>query len=102
MNYNSFSFNTVDKNGNEFINDIISIIPNEKNDEEPYVIFTDYTLDTNDDFIKQYGKLVKEKDVYYIDTNLSDKEIEYIKEQSEEDIIKYVNDALEENLDDEN
>ena len=78
------------------INDIISVIPNEKNSEEPYVVFTDYTLDENDEFIKKYGKLIKEKDNYYLKADLEQSELYYIEKQSKEEIIQYVNSAIEE------
>ena len=96
MKYEDLSFQTIDENGIEMINDIISVIPNEKNSEEPYVVFTDYTLDENDEFIKNYGKLIKEKDNYYLKTDLEQRELYYIEKQSKEEIIQYVNSAIEE------
>ena len=96
MKYEDLSFQTIDENGIEMINDIISVIPNEKNSEEPYVVFTDYTLDENDEFIKKYGKLIKEKDNYYLKADLEQSELYYIEKQSKEEIIQYVNSAIEE------
>lgn len=98
MKHEDLSFTVTDENGEEIINDITKIIPNEKNSEEPYIIFTDYTLDSNENFIEKYGKLVQEEDSFFIETNLSSMEIDYIKKISEDEVVQYVNDAIEENL----
>ena len=98
MKYNDLSFNVVSENGIEMINDITNVIPNNKNSDEPYVIFTDYTLDSDDEFIKKYGKLVQDGDEYYLETNLSAEEIDYINNNLNEEIVKYVNDTIEESL----
>ena len=62
MKYEDLSFTTVDENGIEMINDVTTIIPNKNNSSEPYVIFTDYTLDLNDEFVKKYGRLIYSDD----------------------------------------
>lgn len=98
MKYEDLSFNMTNENGEEFINDILSVIPNIKSSEEPYVIFTDYTLDEDDEFIKKYGRLGKKNGEFYIDTNLSNEEIDYINEELKDEIITYVNDVIEESL----
>ena len=98
MRYEDLSFTTVDENGIEMINDVTTIVPNQNNSDEPYVIFTDYTLDLNDEFVKKYGRLIYNNDNFFIETNLSDMEIEYIKKMSEDEIVKYVNNVVEENL----
>ena len=98
MKYEDLSFTTVDENGIEMINDVTTIIPNKNNSSEPYVIFTDYTLDLNDEFVKKYGRLIYSDDSFFIETNLSDMEINYIKNMSEDEIVKYVNNAVEESL----
>ena len=98
MKYEDLSFTMVNEDGEELINDILSIVPNERNTDEPYVVFTDYTLDAEDEFIKKYGRLGKKNNEYYIETNLSKEEIDYIKKGLEDEIVKYVNDVIEENL----
>lgn len=98
MKYEDLSFTAIDENGEELINDITKVIPNDKNSDEPYVIFTDYSLDSNDNFIEKYGKLVQQGDSFCIETNLSDREIGYIKTVSKDEIVQYVNDVIEENL----
>jgi len=58
MKYEDLSFNAINKDGIEVICDILCVVSNEKNSEEPYVIYTDYTMDEHDEFIKQYGKII--------------------------------------------
>ena len=98
MKYEDLSFITKDENGEELINDITAVVPNINNSEEPYVVYTDYTLDSNGEFIKKYGRLMKEKENYYIETNLNFDEIDYINKTLNDEIVKYVNDTIEENL----
>lgn len=98
VKFEDFSFTTIDKSGNEVINDITKIIPNNKDKDSPYVVFTDYSLNEKDEFIEQYGKLIQQDDNFSIETNLTPLEISYIKEMQEDEIVKYVNNALEENL----
>lgn len=94
MNKEDLSFTLTNEDGQEMINDIISIVPNPNNNEEPYIMFTDYRLDDSDEFIVQYGKLQKKKEEFFILTELRNDEIEYIKKMQEDDIIKHVNDAI--------
>ena len=94
MKKEDLSFTLTNEDGQEMINDIISIVPNENNAEEPYIMFTDYRLDDNDEFIVQYGKLQKNKDDFFIQTNLQTKEIEYIKKMQDDEIIQHVNEAI--------
>ena len=98
MKYEDLSFTEKDEKGIEFINDITHVIPNSNNEEEPYVIYTDYTFDENDDFKKYYGKLVYDNGNYCIDKNLSKMEIAYINNNMEDEIVKYVNEVIGENL----
>lgn len=99
MKYDDFSFKIKDENGNEFINDIICIVPNVQNNEEPYVIFTDYTLDSNDEFVEKYGRLEKNNEEFYLNTKLNVFEIDYIEKKRKDEIVEYVNDVFMENLD---
>lgn len=94
MNKEDLSFTLTNEDGQEMINDIISIVPNSNNKEEPYIMFTDYSLDNNDEFIVKYGKLKSKNDEFYIQTELLSDEIEYIKKMQEDEIIKHVNDAI--------
>lgn len=100
MKYEDLSFSMVNENGEELINDILSVVPNLGNSDEPYVVFTDYTLDVNDEFIKRFGKLKTKDNNFYIETNLLDEEIAYIKNGLEDEIVKYVNETIEDNLHD--
>lgn len=96
--YNDLSFTSINEDGLEVINDILKIVPNNNSKDEPYIVFTDYRLDDNDEFINQYGKIVGKDNSYAIETNISREEIEYINNMLEDEIVKYVNDALEENM----
>lgn len=98
MKYEDLSFTTVNEMGKEVINDVIGVVPNLKNAEQPYVIFSDYQLDDNGEFVKHYGKLIKFNDNFGIETKLVQGEIEYIEKSMQDDIVKYVNDTIEENL----
>ena len=60
MKYEDLSFTLKDDNGEDITCDILSVVPNEANLDEPYVVFTDYMLDEDDEFVLEYGKLVKE------------------------------------------
>lgn len=98
MKREDLSFKTKDENGEEVINDILSVIPNSKNSDEPYVVYTDYDLDDNDEFIKHYAKLVKTNDQFSLLTNLTEEEIKYINNSLEDEIVKYVNDTIGDNI----
>ncbi len=98
MKYEDLSFTVKYDNGEELINDITAVVPNEKNKEEPYVTYTDYTMDENDDFNTYYGKLVKVNGEYVLETSLTEEEIRYIKVSLENEITKYVNDTIQDNL----
>ena len=99
MNKKDLSFITKDKNGVEVINDILMVIPNEKIKNEPYVIYTNYELDENDEFINYYAILKKENDSYYLDTNISDEEKDYILKMKKDEIVSSVNQIIGENID---
>ncbi|MDD4624551.1 MAG: hypothetical protein PHX40_04190 [Bacilli bacterium] len=88
------SFVVKDEDGEGYICDVVSIIPNEENNSEPYVIFTDYFLDENNEFILQYGKLIKENDEDVLKPITDDNLINKIKEQSKDEIVSYVNQQI--------
>ncbi len=98
MKYEDLSFTIKYDNGEELINDVTAVIPNKTNPEEPYVTFTDYTLDAYGDFNTFYGKLIQDKDGYHLSTTLTKEEVKYIKINAEEEITKYVNDTIQDNL----
>lgn len=98
--YEDLSFTTTDSNGQTVINDITSVIPNKENKEEPYVVFTDYSLDSHDEFIYHYGRLVGDNDNYSIETQLSADEVNYIQEMLKDEVVQYVNETIGESLND--
>lgn len=99
MKYDDLSFTIKNKEGLEVICDIVSVVPNEDTNE-PYVVFTDYMLDENNEFVLQYGKLVKIDDEYVLKV-IDDKEVvALIKEKLQDEIVDYVNKQVQENLHD--
>lgn len=98
MKYEDLSFTVKYDNGEELINDITAVIPNPKNNEEPYVTFTDYTIDEKGEFNTYYGKLIQNEEGYQLNTSLTKEEEQYIKINLEEEITKYVNDTIQDNL----
>ena len=99
MKYEDLSFTIKNKEGLDVICDIVSVVPNDDGDE-PYVVFTDYLMDENDEFIMQYGKLVKVDDDYVLKVVDDEKVIELIKEKLQDEIVAYVNKSVQENLHD--
>ena len=89
MKYEDLSFTIKNKEGLDVICDIVSVVPNDDGDE-PYVVFTDYLMDENDEFIMQYGKLVKVDDDYVLKVVDDEKVIELIKEKLQDEIVYYV------------
>ena len=98
MKYEDLSFTVTDDNGEEVTCDIVSVVPNEQNEDEPYVVFTDYMLDDDDEFVLEYGKLVKEGEDYKIIRIDDPREIELIRDGLKDDITAYVNQAVQDNL----
>ena len=98
MKYEDLSFTTTNKDGLEVICDILAVIPNPTNNEEPYVIYTDYTLDENDEFVKQYGKVIEVEGEFVLKTIEDEKTIELIKHEAEDETVKYVNEQIQENI----
>ena len=100
MKYEDLSFTIVNKDGIEVICDITTVIPNKDNSDEPYVIFTDYTLDDKDEFVEQYGKIINVEGDYILKVIEDPKVIEMIKKESQDEVVKYVNEQVQENLSD--
>ncbi len=100
MKYEDLSFTIKYDNGEELINDVTAVIPNTKNPEEPYVTFTDYTMDENGEFNTYYGKITQTAEGYHLNTSLTKEEKKYIRINLEDEITKYVNDTIQDNLTD--
>lgn len=98
MKYEDLSFTTTNEDGLEVICDILTVVPNPINSEEPYVIYTDYTMDANDEFVKHYGKVIEVEGEYVLKNVTDPIQIEVIKKESQDEIVKYVNDQVQENL----
>lgn len=98
MKYEDLSFTLKDDNGEDITCDILSVVPNEVNLDEPYVVFTDYMLDEDDEFVLEYGKLVKDGEDFNLVRVSDPKEIDIIKDGLKDDITAYVNKAVQENL----
>lgn len=91
MNNKDLSFDVKNEDGEEFTCDVLSIIPNEENKNEPYIVFTDYLLDENDEFILHFGK-IKEANGEYQLVGIEEKEtIQKIKEQLGNETVLSVN-----------
>ena len=98
MKYEDLSFEIKNEDGLEVECDILSIVPNEENKNEPFVVFTDYMLDENDEFVLQFGKVVEENGNYLLE-KVEDKDtVMKIREQLTDDIVSYVNKAVQDNL----
>ena len=97
MKYEDLSFTLKNKDGLDVICDIVSVVPDEET-EETYVVFTDYLLDENNEFIMQYGKLVKIDDEYVLKVIDDENVIKMIKEKLQDEIVDYVNKSVQENL----
>ncbi len=98
MKYEDLSFDIINKDGLEVTCDIKAVIPNPDNSEEPFVTFTDYTLDPNDNFVTYYGKIIEEDGQSKL-LQIEDQEtIDKINELSKDEVVKYVNDQIQDNL----
>ena len=98
MKYKDLSFTVKDELGEDIVCDILSVLPNEENENESYVVFTDYMLDENNEFIMQYGKVIEESGEFKLLKVEDPKEIELIKDGLKDDIVSYVNKAVQDNL----
>lgn len=98
MKYEDLSFTVKNDAGEDVICDVISVVPNEDNQEEPYVVFTDYMLDANDEFVMQYGKVIEVGGDFVLKTVEDENVINKIKEALSDDIVSYVNNQIQENI----
>ena len=98
MKYEDLSFTVKYTNGEEVINDITAVIPNPESENEPYVTYTDYSIDDNDEFRTYYGKLSNKNGIPIITRDISENEIIFIKDSLKDEIVKSVNDVIMDNL----
>ncbi len=98
MKYEDLSFNFINKDGMEVICDITEVIPNPDNEDEPFVKFTDYTLDENDEFVVMYGKIITENEESKLELIEDQNLIKKIDELANDETVKYVNDQIQENI----
>lgn len=98
MKYEDLSFDMVNKDGIEVTCDITCVIPNEENQEEPYVKFTDYTLDDNDEFVEQYGKIIDVEGDYILKVITDPNVINKIKTLEADEVVQYVNKEVQDNI----
>ena len=98
MNYDDLSFDVVNDDGIEVQCDILSIVPNDDNKNEPYVVYTDYMLDENDEFVLQFGKVIEDNGEYQLQRVTEKDAIMKIREQLTDDIVSYVNKKIQDNL----
>ncbi len=62
-----YNFTVVDDNGNEVICDVISVLQDTKNNGV-YVVYTDYTLNENNQFNTYLSELVEKKGEFTLKT----------------------------------
>ena len=99
MKYKDLSFDVVNDDGIEVQCDILSIVPNEDNKNEPYVVFTDYMLDENDEFVLQFGKVIEENGEYKLQKINDTEIIKEIRSQLTDDVVSYVNKQVQDSID---
>lgn len=97
MNIDDFSFE-IEDNGKKYKCDVLEVVPNDKSKDEPFVVYTNYDLNENDEFVELYGKLIEEDGKYNI-ISVSDEEEKYIDETRKNEVVKYVNNAIKEAID---
>ena len=100
MKYEDLSFTVKNNDGEDVVCDIVSVVPNDENKDEPYVVFTDYMLDENDEFILQYGKVIEVEGDFVLKIVTDTSVIEKIKQGLTDDIVSYVNTQIQENIHD--
>ena len=98
MKYEDLSFDILNDEGLEVTCDITAVIPNPESEEEPYVMFTDYMLDENDNFKTSYGQIISENGESKLKVIKDTETINRINELSEDEIVKYVNEQVQDNL----
>lgn len=92
MKYNDLSFEMVNDDGIEVKCDILSVVPD---GEKTYIVFTDYKLDDDNNFILQYGEIIENEGFIKV---YDEKIIRRIKRLLGEFSIGYVNRQVQQNL----
>jgi hypothetical protein len=98
MKYEDLSFEMKNKDGLDVVCDITAVVPNPDNDDEPYVVFTDYELDDNNDFVDRYGKLIQIENDFVLKEIVDEPTINIIKEGLKDETVQYVNKEINDNL----
>ena len=91
MKYEDMSFKIMNEDNQEITYDIMSVIPNENDPDSPYVQFTDYMLEEDDDFIMQYGQIIKNGEEYSLKVITDKTIIDRIKFDLQEEVTSSVN-----------
>lgn len=98
MKYEDMSFKIMNEDNQEITYDIISVIPNENDPDSPYVQFTDYMLEEDDDFIMQYGQIIKNGEEYSLKVITDKTTIDRIKFDLQEEVTSSVNRQVQSNM----
>lgn len=98
MKYEDLSFDIKKEDGTEIGCDILYVVPNNERPEEPYVVFTDYTLDETDEFVEYYGRIKENNGEYALEVITDEKIIEKIKEGLNDEVVTYVNEQIQTNM----
>lgn len=72
MDENEYSFVAIDDEGNEVTCDVVSVLKDEKN-EEVYVVYTDYTLNEQEQF-NTYLSIIEENNGKFYLKDIKDRE----------------------------
>jgi hypothetical protein len=78
-------FAIIDDAGNEIECEIIKLIPNHENEEEPYIIYTDFNVENG--YKMLCGQLIEKDGIYTINKIKEDYIIDYLKEELSDEMI---------------
>ena len=98
MKYENLCFDIINDEGLEVTCDITAVIPNLDNRDEPYVMYTDYMLDENDNFVTYYGQIIEENGQSKLKRIVDQETINKIIELSKDEVVSYVNEQVQDNL----
>lgn len=98
MKYEDLSFDIINDEGLEVTCDITAVVPNPDNQDEPFVMYTDYMLDEQDNFVTYYGQIIMENGESKLKAIKDQQTINKIIELSKDEVVKYVNDQVQENI----
>jgi uncharacterized protein YrzB (UPF0473 family) len=88
-----YNFTVVDDNGNEVICDVISVLQDTKNNGV-YVVYTDYTLNENNQFNTYLSELVEKKGEFTLKTITSKLKYEELLETAKTVYGRAISDLL--------